>query len=94
MRASAKGVDLASDTSGMAMDGLPLEQRRANSSPSEAAHSSQTAQPGVVSEASPNLGQLLWRDYSYVRADFRNFIWIAVSVLVGLLVAAAFLRWI
>lgn len=94
MRASAKDVDLASATSGMGMDGLPLERRRANSSPSEAAHSSQTAQPGVVSEASSNLGQLFRRDYYYVRADLRNFIWIAASVLVSLLVAATFLRWI
>ena len=94
VRASAKDVDLASAASGMGMDGLPLERQGANSSPSEAERSSQTDQPRVVSEASSNLGQMLWRDYSYVRADFRNFIWIAASVLVSLLVAATFLRWI
>ena len=94
MRAAAKDVDLASATSGVGIDGLPLERRGANSSPSEAARSSQTAQPRVVSEASSDPGQMLRRDYSYVRADFRNFIWIAASVLIGLLVAATFLRWI
>ena len=95
MGASAKDVDLSSTISGVGLDGLPLERRRASSSPSEAAHVPQTAQQGVVSEAtSSNPGNLLRRDHSYVRTDFRNFIWIAVFVLVGLLVATTFLRWI
>lgn len=94
MGASAKDVDLASAIDGVGLDGLPLERRRATSGPSEAEHLSQTAQQSVGSEARSNLGHLLQRDYSYVRTDFRNFIWIVAFVLAGLLVTATFLRWI